>query len=188
MKQTPMKRNKPMQRTPFARVGVLAQSSFQRKAKTPDRTDKIARVNHKRKESSIFRSNAYLALVRTVPCVACGIPHLTQAAHSNQLIYGKGRSLKASDASAMALCATTQERSGCHADHDQGGSLSKAEWKAFENQNIVATIMALVKAGRLVGDLSAVTTKAPPAGSKDFELKALFLVGLVERGELAVVA
>lgn len=173
-----LKANKPMARctTPMC----------QRSNKTPGRTDKIALIAHGKKVRSIFRSAAYLALVRTLPCVCCGIRHITQAAHSNQLIFGKGRGLKASDASAVALCATTQERNGCHANHDQGGKLSKAEWKAFEFQNIVATIMGLIALGKLVGDTKEITTQAPPTGTYDFEMMAMFLVGLVERGELHI--
>ena len=177
-----MKQTTPMQRTAFARKVPMARIS----KKSPDRTEKIARINHLRKERSIFRSPAYLAAVRSIPCVCCGTVGLTQAAHSNQLAFGKGRGLKASDASAMALCGPGPGRTGCHAGHDQGGGLSKSEWKAFEHQNIVATVMALIKFGRLIDGAGEITTRTPQGGNYDFELMAVFLVGLIERGELCV--
>ena len=71
---------------------------------------------------------------------------------------------------------------------DQGGNLSKAEWKAFENQNIVVTIMTLIKQGKLTCDVIEITTKTPPTGTYDFEMMAGFLVGLIERGELKIAA
>ncbi len=179
-----MKQTTPMKRTAFARKVPMARIP----KKSPDRTRKIARINHLRKERSIFRSLAYLAAVRSIPCVCCGAAGLTQAAHSNQLAFGKGRSLKASDASVMALCGPIAGRIGCHAGHDQGGGLSKAEWKAFEHQNIVATVMALIKSGRLIDGAGEITTRVPQGENHEFELMAAFLVGLIERGELRIAA
>lgn len=177
-----MKQSTPMKRTAFARKVPMSYIS----KKVPGKTDKAARIKHKKKESSIFRSDAYLALVRTIPCVMCGIQHLTQAAHSNQLAFGKARGMKASDASAMALCASTQERNGCHAVHDQGGKLSKAEWKAVEYQNIVATVMTLMNHHKWTFMPPDITTKIPDSSTMDFELMAVFLVGVIERGELQI--
>lgn len=185
-----------MKRSPIARTSTLVRTAIVRKpppavqvarvSKLPVRGDASPRGGRHKKVLSIFRSRAYLAIVRLLPCVCCGLIGITEAAHSNQLKFGKGRGLKASDASAMALCATMPGRTGCHATHDQGGKLSKAEWKAFENQNIVATVMALLQLGLLAGDVGAVATLIPPAGFFDFELKATFLVGMVERRELRV--
>ncbi|MET3133600.1 hypothetical protein AAKU55_003890 [Oxalobacteraceae bacterium GrIS 1.11] len=185
-----MKQTTEMKRTALARTAFIRKPpqvpATRADGKAASRSGRTARVDHRKKERNIFRSRAYLALVRCVPCVCCGMPGITQAAHSNQLKFGKGRGLKASDASAMALCGTSHGRAGCHATHDHGGKLSKAEWKAFENQNIVATVVALLQLGHLVGDIHDITAPTPPAGFFDFELKAAFLVGMLERDELQI--
>ena len=59
-----------------------------------------------------MRSPKRLAEIRKLPCVRCGNPN-SQAAHSNSAKHGKGRSIKASDAFVIPLCAT------CHAAFDQ---------------------------------------------------------------------
>lgn len=77
---------------------------------------------------------------------------MTQAAHSNQLRFGKGRGIKGSDAAIMALCASNFGEIGCHAELDQGGSMTKQERHAFEYEHIALTLIALIEQGFLVVD------------------------------------
>ena len=76
----------------------------------------------------MYRNRKLLDLLRKSPCQICGREDGTiVAAHSNQLRDGKGRGLKAHDYRCAALCST------CHADIDQGKSLSKvARVEAWE--------------------------------------------------------
>lgn len=75
---------------------------------------------------------------------------MTQAAHSNQLRFGKGRGLKASDAAIIALCGTGFNKHGCHAELDQGSKMCKAEKQQFEYEHIALTLIALIENGNLV--------------------------------------
>jgi hypothetical protein len=67
------------------------------------------------------RSKKHLQNVASLPCQLCGVDGRTQAAHSNQLIHGKGRGIKASDVYVAALC------DKCHYQIDQGKDMTKAE-------------------------------------------------------------
>ncbi len=87
-----------------------------------------------------YRDEKLRRAVASLACVNCGRDGCTQAAHTNQ---GKGMGIKASDASLMALCFT------CHADLDQGGSMTKGERRAFEHEMVAKTYQALMESGRL---------------------------------------
>ena len=65
-----------------------------------------------------------LAAIRKLPCVRCGNPN-SQAAHSNSAKHGKGRSIKASDAFVIPLCAI------CHAAFDRFELGNRAESEAM---------------------------------------------------------
>lgn len=59
---------------------------------------------------------------RDLPCQHCSIDDgTTVAAHSNQLLDGKGKGIKAHDYRVAALCFR------CHSRLDQGSDLSKIE-------------------------------------------------------------
>jgi hypothetical protein len=73
------------------------------------------------KKFNYFRSKQHLKNVASLPCQHCLAEGQTQAAHSNQLIHGKGRGIKASDEYTAALCFH------CHSQLDQGASMTKAE-------------------------------------------------------------
>src|SRR5271169_293000 len=96
-----------------------------------------------------YRNEALLAAVRRLNCVHCQAEGRTQAAHSNQLRFGKGRGLKASDAAIMALCGPGYGQSGCHAELDQG-KMSRQERYDFEYEHIALTLIALIENGYLV--------------------------------------
>jgi hypothetical protein len=165
---------KPMKRSAIARKPVV-------KALIELGTSKLRRT---RKAESVFRSEPYLAAVRQIECMACSIHHLTEAAHSNQLRFGKGRSKKASDATAMALCKTMIGRVGCHANHDQGGMLTKREWWDFEYRMITKTVFELLKRGLLVADGGVL--KDLPSIERSCEDMAVALVSHIETGRIRV--
>jgi cytochrome c553 len=83
-----------------------------------------------------YRSPKLLAAVRRLPCVECGAAN-SQAAHANLIELGKGKGIKAHDSAIMALC------SACHAELDNGNSMSRDELRAFQYRAIVRTHMAL---------------------------------------------
>ena len=77
-----------------------------------------------------MRSPKRLAEIRKLPCVRCGNPN-SQAAHSNSAKHGKGRSIKASDAFVIPLCAI------CHAAFDRFELGNRAESEAMFDQWLV---------------------------------------------------
>jgi hypothetical protein len=89
----------------------------------------------------IYRSEAWLAAVRSLPyCVLCGTAGV-QAAHAN---IGKGMSIKADDAATAAICAEH------HREIDHGTRLSNAERRAMLDRAIVLTVVELARRG-LIG-------------------------------------
>jgi len=92
----------------------------------------------------LYRNQKLLEAVRSSPCQHCGVNDGTVvAAHSNQLIDGKGRGLKAHDYRIAALCYR------CHAELDQGSKMSKQERVNMFNEAHRATIGWLFENGRL---------------------------------------
>lgn len=87
-----------------------------------------------------FRSERLRRAVASLPCMACGIVGMSQAAHSNQ---SKGMGIKASDAKIMALCIT------CHGELDRGGTMSKLDRRAYEDEMCLKTYIALMESGLL---------------------------------------
>ena len=98
----------------------------------------------------IYRNAALLAAVRRLRCVHCHGEGQTQAAHSNQLRFGKGRGIKGSDAAIMALCGPGYGQKGCHAELDQGHTMTKMERYAFEYEHIALTLIELIETGYLI--------------------------------------
>ena len=68
-----------------------------------------------------YRSEKLKRAVASLPCQVCGIQGWTQASHSNQLRDGKGMGIKAHDYRLAAICVE------CHAEIDQGSTMSRAE-------------------------------------------------------------
>ena len=56
------------------------------------------------------RDNKRLERIRSLPCVECGRPPRSQAAHSNFSEHGKGRSIKADDKYTIPLCDADHKR------------------------------------------------------------------------------
>lgn len=87
-----------------------------------------------------FRSEKWLAAVRSLECcVRCG-RHGVQAAHRNQ---GKGMALKQHDAACAALCPE------CHTELDSGKTLNRDEKRAEMDRCIVLTVIALAASGKV---------------------------------------
>lgn len=76
-----------------------------------------------------FRSKKYRQAVASLPCISCGIPHVSQCAHTNT---GKGKGIKTSDLDSFPLCSCQPGRQGCHSKFDQGALFSKAERQMIE--------------------------------------------------------
>lgn len=87
---------------------------------------------------STFRSDKWLAAVRTLPCCWCMRDGPSEAAHRNE---SKGMGLKASDAWTVPLC---HEH---HAEFDQGKLMTREEKRAMFDQWLIVTINALASKG-----------------------------------------
>ena len=75
------------------------------------------------------RSEAYRRVVAGLPCVICGVPGFSQAAHANT---GKGMGMKACDLTLFPACADRPGVRGCHSQIDQGTLFSKAVRRELE--------------------------------------------------------
>jgi ferredoxin len=93
----------------------------------------------------MYRSKKLLEACRKLPCQLCQTEDGTViAAHSNQLLDGKGKGIKASDYRIAALCFT------CHMDIDQGNKLSKEQRREFWEISHRKTIGELFERGLIV--------------------------------------
>lgn len=88
-----------------------------------------------------YRNKRHLKNVASLPCQHCFSEWQTQAAHSNQLIHGKGRGIKASDEYTAALCVT------CHQNLDSGASMTKSERQSMWQAAHIKTVEKLTKLG-----------------------------------------
>lgn len=95
-------------------------------------------------KAEVFRSEPYRRLVSALPCIHCGRPGPTQAAHPNT---GKGAGMKADDRLCFPLCAPRLGEAGCHARFDQGALFTKAERREREVEWAVATIRTITARG-----------------------------------------
>ena len=94
----------------------------------------------------MYRNNKLLEILRDAPiCFSCGKHNdgTVLAAHSNQGIHGKGRSLKSDDCYVAALCYS------CHSELDQGANLTREQRVAMWNEACVLTYGWLMKDGKL---------------------------------------
>ncbi|MFN7881785.1 MAG: hypothetical protein ACK5PF_02040 [bacterium] len=81
------------------------------------------------------RSKPLLEACRQIPCQHCGAQDGTVvAAHSNQSVHGKGKSVKASDIYVASLCSI------CHHQLDQGFLWSREQriaiWTAAHKKTV----------------------------------------------------
>lgn len=80
-------------------------------------------------KSAPVRNATYRRAVASLPCVICGVPGYSQAAHGSS---GKGMGIKACDTTLFPACAARPGVAGCHAQLDQGAMFSKAVRHALE--------------------------------------------------------
>ena len=85
-------------------------------------------------------SEAWRRAVASLDCVRCNRGQQSQCAHRNE---GKGMGMKTDDALSAALCTT------CHAEIDQGKSMTRDERRAEMDRCIVLTVRELARSGRL---------------------------------------
>jgi predicted GNAT superfamily acetyltransferase len=90
----------------------------------------------------MYRNQKLLEACRQLPCQLCEAEDGTVvAAHSNQLLDGKGKGIKASDFRVAALCFH------CHMDLDQGNKLTKEQRREFWEMAHRKTIGELFERG-----------------------------------------
>ena len=69
------------------------------------------------------RSEALRRAVASLPCVICGMPGYSQAAHGSE---GKGMGIKACDLTLFPACCDRPGVRGCHSQLDQGALFTRA--------------------------------------------------------------
>lgn len=92
----------------------------------------------------IYRNKDWLAVVHEIPCMNCGA-HGVHACHSNFSAHGKGKSLKATDASACSLCPA------CHTLLDQSGLIPKADQMEWFCEKLCLTYKTLQVCNHISG-------------------------------------
>jgi len=80
-----------------------------------------------------MRSQKRLNEIRKLPCIKCGSPAPSQAAHSNFGEHGKGKGIKADDKYTIPLCHS------CHSDFDQYKTMGREESKEWFNKMLEKT-------------------------------------------------
>jgi len=96
------------------------------------------------------RHEGYRRLVAAMPCILCGVPGHSQAAHPNT---GKGAGLKTDDRECFPLCADMPLMRGCHWRFDQSALFTKTERRRLEPVWGFATRTAVKLAGAWPADL-----------------------------------
>ena len=89
----------------------------------------------------IYRSEAWLRAVASLPCQRCGCENRTQAAHRN---LGKGMGLKVDDCLTAALCFD------CHAAMDSGLTWTRQERREQLDAAVLKTLVQLARLGLVV--------------------------------------
>jgi hypothetical protein len=87
-----------------------------------------------------YRSDKWLRAVASLPCVLCYREGMTQAAHRNE---GKGMGIKTPDCWTAAICVE------CHAEIDQGKTMTREEKRARMDVAVLLTIKELASCGLL---------------------------------------
>lgn len=154
LRKTPLRQKTPLKRTTWM------QNKGAREKKGPGLAQRIAQalgvaLEHGAKPPSMYRSVSHRMTVAELPCVACGRRGRSQAAHLNLLAGGKGKSLKASDALVIPLCADGFLSRGCHSLLDQGGAYDKATAAANQIAWLQQTRATLQQAGKWPAEAEA---------------------------------
>ena len=140
-----MMRRTPMKRTPFKRASTTTHESEQereqrlidkarramnsvvpRAANMGSATTAAAPIP----KAAPVRSEALRRAVASLPCVICGMPGYSQAAHGSE---GKGMGIKACDLLTLfPACCDRPGVRGCHSQLDQGALFTKAVRRELE--------------------------------------------------------
>ena len=133
-----MNRGAPLKRTGFRpRAPRREQRDPDRVRATPTVTPEAFRVPGpvasapaaRVEKSAPVRSEALRRAVASLPCVICGMPGYSQAAHGSE---GKGMGIKACDLTLFPACCDRPGVQGCHAKLDQGALFTKAVRRELE--------------------------------------------------------
>jgi hypothetical protein len=132
-------------------------------------------------KTKTWRSKEWLAVVHKVPCIHCGSPDV-QAAHYN---LSKGKGIKASDATASALCMTQ------HMAIDQGKRMARSDRRGYLAYALVATVgQLLARKYVIVDELATAHSYAKLAKdaieNDDFEDAAEWCIAAIEGGLITV--
>lgn len=85
-----------------------------------------------------YRSEQWLAAVRSLPCCVLCSTAGVQAAHRNE---GKGAAIKVDDCASAALCPD------CHREIDQGKQMTREQRRSRLDRAIVLTVIELARRG-----------------------------------------
>lgn len=139
-----MMRRTPMKRTPFKRAAPATKSHSNQaaaltsqaltaiKARAPLRASTYAAPTEPAApiaKAPPVRSEALRRAVASLPCVICGMPGYSQAAHGSE---GKGMGIKACDLTLFPACCDRPGVRGCHSLLDQGALFTKAVRRELE--------------------------------------------------------
>ena len=101
-------------------------------------------------KSAPVRSEALRRAVASLPCVICGMPGYSQAAHGSE---GKGMGIKACDLTLFPACCDRPGVRGCHSLLDQGALFTKAVRRELEPVWAADTMRRLLTMGLVPASL-----------------------------------
>jgi hypothetical protein len=151
-----MKRSAPMKRTPFKRPTWTPKPCKAIEYQPKPRAAAVAVADTRAKmvvqvpKAEPARHEGYRRLVAALPCISCGVPAHSQAAHPNT---GKGAGMKTDDRECFPLCADMPLMRGCHSLFDQGAVYPKALRRKVEPKWGRWTREQIRKAGAWPADL-----------------------------------
>lgn len=105
------------------------------------------------------RNEQHRRNVAALPCAACHIEGLSQAAHVNASVAGKGLGMKAPDVLTFPLCCDRPGVRGCHSLHDQGG-IPRMERIRREWEYVDQTRAQLIRRNQWPAEVEAAYQKA----------------------------
>jgi hypothetical protein len=118
-------------------------------------------------KTAALRSEEYRRLVAALPCIACGLPGFSQAAHPNT---GKGIATKTDDRLCFPLCGPRMTGAGgiagCHALFDQGAMYPKDVRRLVEPAWTADTQRRIIAAGQWPKNLPMLDATALPEGDE----------------------
>ena len=133
MKRAPFKRAAPTTKSHSNQAAALtSQALIAIKTRAPLRASTYAAPTEPAApiaKAQPVRSEALRRAVASLPCVICGMPGYSQAAHGSE---GKGMGIKACDLTLFPACCDRPGVRGCHSLLDQGALFTKAVRRELE--------------------------------------------------------